>query len=179
MADTYKALADYLDGLATDLKILTCPESEDQAKVREAVEILRRLDAAQGAVDGVMTRVIAFEACSYDPEAGAIALQQVRASVEDLAIGQQWRPISEAPKDGKKIILRYLNRNNFERHVFGCWLTQEQAEEHDADGVGLEAGWYECIENWPDYTEVTIHEGEPSRWLPLDALPPAPKEPTA
>jgi len=67
--------------------------SEDQAKVREAVEILRRLDAAQGAVDGVMTRVIAFEACSYDPEAGAIALQQVRASVEDLAIGQQWRPI--------------------------------------------------------------------------------------
>ena len=42
---TYKELADYLDGLAHDLKILTCPESEDQAKVREAVTILRSLDA--------------------------------------------------------------------------------------------------------------------------------------
>lgn len=41
----------------------------------------------------------------------------------------------------------------------------------DADGVGLEGGWYECINNWDDYTEVAIHEGEPSHWMPLPAPP--------
>ncbi len=32
-------------------------------------------------------------------------------------------------------------------------------------------GWYECINNWDDYTEVAIHEGEPSHWMPLPAPP--------
>lgn len=41
----HKELADYLDGLARDLKILTHPESEDQAKVREAAAILRNFAA--------------------------------------------------------------------------------------------------------------------------------------
>ena len=51
------------------------------------------------------------------------------------------------------------------------WLTDEQAAETDADGVGFEGGWYECINNWDDYTEVAIHEGEPSHWMPLPAPP--------
>ena len=29
----------------------------------------------------------------------------------------------------------------------------------------------ECINNWDDYTEVAIHEGEPSHWMPLPAPP--------
>ena len=87
-----------------------------------------------------------------------------------------WQSISTAPKDGRKIILFYKNRNGFDRHVFACWLTQEEVEERDTDGVGLEAGWYEQIDNWPDYTDVSIYEGEPRYWLPLDALPPPPKE---
>ncbi len=37
--------------------------------------------------------------------------------------------------------------------------------------LGLKGGWYECIDNWGDYTEVAIHEGEPSHWMPLPAPP--------
>ncbi len=51
----YKELADYLDGLAYDLKILTCPESQDQSMVYKAVAILRSLDAQRPTVDEVMT----------------------------------------------------------------------------------------------------------------------------
>jgi hypothetical protein len=82
-----------------------------------------------------------------------------------------WQPIETAPKTGRKVILFYLNLNNLPRTVMARWLTDEQAAETDADGVGLEGGWYECIDNWDDYTEVAIHEGEPTHWMPLPAPP--------
>jgi len=82
-----------------------------------------------------------------------------------------WQPIESAPKTGRKVILSYKNRLNVGRTVIARWLTDEQATEIDADDVGLEGGWYECIDNWDDFTEVAIHEGEPSHWLPLPAPP--------
>ena len=87
-----------------------------------------------------------------------------------------WQPIETAPKDYTKIIVWYLNRNSKSRTVMARWLTDEQAAETDADGVGLEGGWYECIDNWDDYTEVAIHEGEPTHWMPLPAPPMAPAD---
>jgi hypothetical protein len=82
-----------------------------------------------------------------------------------------WQPIESAPKTGRKVILFYKNRLNVGRTVIARWLTDEQATEIDADDVGLEGGWYECIDNWDDFTEVAIHEGEPSHWMPLPAPP--------
>lgn len=82
-----------------------------------------------------------------------------------------WQPIATAPQTGRKVILFYLNRNSLPRTVMARWLTDEQVEEIDGDGVGLKAGWYECIDNWDDYTEVAIYEGEPTHWMPLPAAP--------
>lgn len=78
-----------------------------------------------------------------------------------------WQPIETAPKDGRKIILFYLNSHKRPRTVMAAWLTDDAAAEADADDVGLEAGWYECIDNWEDYIQVAIHEGEPTHWMPL------------
>lgn len=89
----------------------------------------------------------------------------------------QWMPIETAPKTGCKVILFYMNSNSKPRTVLARWLTDEQAAETDADDVGLEGGWYECIDNWDDYCDVAIHEGEPTHWMPLPAAPSA-KEPT-
>lgn len=83
----------------------------------------------------------------------------------------EWQPIDTAPMTGRKVILFYLNRNIKPRTVMARWLTDEQAAETDGDDVGLEEGWYECIDNWDDYTEVAIHEGEPSHWMPLPDPP--------
>lgn len=88
------------------------------------------------------------------------------------AAAPAWQPIETAPKDGRKLILSYVNRCSKTRTVMARWLTDEEAAETDADGVGLEGGWYESIDNWGEYTEVTITEGEPSHWM----LPPAAPE---
>lgn len=98
------------------------------------------------------------------------------ALAEDDGIG--WQPIETAPTTGLKVILAYVNRNGKPRTVMGRWLTDEEAAEIDADDVGLEGGWYECIDNWDDYTEVAIHEGKPTHWMPLPAPPAAAEKET-
>ena len=103
--------------------------------------------------------------------AAAAHAQGLRERISELEAQRQWQPIETAPMDGQKVILFYLNRNNFRRTVMARWVTDEQAAETDADDVGLEAGWYECIDNWDDYCQVCIHEGEPTHWMPLPALP--------
>ena len=114
----------------------------------------------------------------------AACLRECAAELRHAAAPQpeaqpQWQPIETAPKDGRKLILSYINRNDMPRTVMARWLTDDEAAETDADGVGLEGGWYECIDNWDDYTEVAIHEGEPTHWMPLPAAPSAQAEPTA
>lgn len=115
-----------------------------------------RAKAEQDAIAEWNNRIPARAALSEPPKAGA---------------GEGWQPIETAPKTGRKVILFYLNRNKLPRTVMARWLTDEQAAESDGDGVGLEGGWYECIDNWDSYTEVAIHEGEPSHWMPLPAAP--------
>lgn len=106
------------------------------------------------------------------PAAPLYTAEQVQAVADErVRAAQQWRPIETAPKDGRKVILFYLNRNNKARTVMARWLTDEEAEESDEDGVGLECGWYECIDNWDDFAQVAIHEGEPTHWMPLPPVP--------
>ena len=100
------------------------------------------------------------------------------SSIVALAVAKEreecgWQPIEAAPKDGRKVILFYTNQNKMPRTVMANWLTQEQAEEIDDDGVGLESGWYECIDNWDIYSHVAIHEGEPTHWMKLPPNPDA------
>ena len=60
-------------------------------------------------------------------------------------------------------------------------LAASREEERERQRCGVKptapdrlGGWYECIDNWDDYTEVAIHEGEPTHWMPLPAPPQAP-----
>lgn len=83
-----------------------------------------------------------------------------------------WQPIETAPKTGKKVLLFYVNQSNNGRTVVARWLGKEEVEEIDEEGVGLMEGWYECIDNWDDYTDIAICEGYPTLWMPLP-LPPS------
>lgn len=98
----------------------------------------------------------------------ALAEHEAAREVESVT---GWQPIETAPKDGRKVILFYLNRNGKPRTVMARWLTDEHAAEIDTDDVGLKAGWYERIDNWDDYTDVAIYEGEPTHWMPLPQPP--------
>ena len=106
---------------------------------------------------------------------------KLRAAVEALeadAAKRQWQPVETAPMTGVKVILSYRNRNNLPRTVMARWLTDEEAADSDLDDVGLEGGWYECIDNWPDFTQVAITEGRPTHWMPLPEAPAIAKEQT-
>lgn len=155
MTNTTKpALPDDLDELSHELWAAVV-----WMQAREALELI----AAPMRPDGTWNRD--REACRQ------LAAEALGRYDDDT---QQWLPIETAPKTGRKVIVFYRNRNNLPRTVMARWLTDEQAAETDADDVGLEGGWYECIDNWDDYTEVAIHEGEPTHWMPLPAAPPRP-----
>lgn len=139
-----------------------------EAAARQALEALDRIATHVGQYDlpGMPNHITTLATLHRDDLREALAEQP---AAEPVA----WQPIETAPKDGRKVILFYLNSHNKARTVMARWLTDEEAAETDGDGVGLENGWYECIDNWGDYTEVAIHEGDPSHWMHLPKAPAA------
>lgn len=93
----------------------------------------------------------------------------------------QWRPIEEAPKDGTKLLLSYRNAQQMRRTVKAFYappLAIVQNEESDwfeydeaNDRYCLPEGWYECIENWEEYSSVHMGGIVPTNWMPLPAPP--------
>lgn len=93
----------------------------------------------------------------------------------------RWRPISEAPKDGTKMLLKYQNVLHKWRTVKAFYAPKLAIEQND-DGDGwceydeandrfcLPEGWYECIENWDDYSYVHMNGVSPTHFIPLTAL---------
>ena len=81
---------------------------------------------------------------------------------------QGWRPISEAPKDGRSMLLGYPNRAGKWRTVRGQWFSDaEIAETWEEEG---DEGWYETsveCEDLPNCWPI-----EPTHWMPLPATPP-------
>jgi hypothetical protein len=98
----------------------------------------------------------------------------------------QWIPVSERlPESGVIVLACYTNRAGNVRRIRAQWVAAKTSE-YMADGDFGEydeatdtyydpEGWYECIDNWGDYSSVMVGEGEITHWMPL---PDAPKEPT-
>ena len=92
---------------------------------------------------------------------------------EAVRMSEAWQPIETAPKDGRTLLLGYLNSLGNWRTVRGQWMSQDYIDEYWEDPEGVEAGWFEtCVEAdeppncWPI---------DPTHWLPL---PPAPTKGT-
>lgn len=93
-----------------------------------------------------------------------------------------WQPIETAPK-GKGVLVFYKNRNGKGRVVKAAYIEKhtleadsecggdwgEYSEAHDE--YFCPEGWYESIDNWDDFSEIRINEGEPSHWHPLPESP--------
>ena len=95
-----------------------------------------------------------------------------------------WTSVKAAmPQSGVTVLAYYKNRNGFERRIRAKWTAAKTVEanaeygwgEYDeaADAYWTPEGWYECIDNWDEYSSVMVSEGEVTHWMPL---PPAPQD---
>ncbi len=99
-----------------------------------------------------------------------------------------WIACSERmPASGQKVLACYRNRADMHRTIVARWVaakSREGYEEHsDLDLVYDEAadcyywpeGWYETMDNWPEYSNLVVSEGEVTHWQPLPPPPDAPR----
>lgn len=106
------------------------------------------------------------------------ALRAALAEPEPVA----WTPVGEAmPKSGVVVLACYRNRLGNLRRIRAHWIaakTEEADEDFDygeydeeTDRCWTPEGWYECIDNWGDYSSVAVCEGEVTHWMPLPPEP--------
>lgn len=96
-----------------------------------------------------------------------------------------WQPIETAPHN-KPVLIFYRNCLGKGRCIkalrtdrFMVEATGDESDNEDGvteydeanDRYTYVAGWWEQVDNWCDYTQVKVHEGEPTHWQPLPGPP--------
>ena len=130
-----------------------------------------------------------------DPIVAGETADALRAALAEPQEPVAWTPVTEAmPKSGVKVLACYRNRLGNLRRIRAMWTAAktEEASSEDAEACSeydeatdtyyVTEGWYECIDNWGDYSSVAVTEGEVTHWMPLppdpDSAPPQrPAEP--
>lgn len=94
------------------------------------------------------------------------------------------------PDSGRAVLAYYLNRQGMGRRIRAEYVTRwtVEAEMFDdpdtecveyseqADAYYVTEGWYELIDNWGEYSSVSVTEGIITHWMPLPAAPASDKQ---
>ncbi len=83
--------------------------------------------------------------------------------------------VDGTPAPGKTVIAYYKNSSTMSRQVFAFYASKfsivakecdevtEYSESHDI--FYIPEGWYECIENWDEFSSLAITENEVTHWM--------------
>lgn len=94
-----------------------------------------------------------------------------------------WISVNERlPECGKKVLATYKNEYGKDRTICAMYAERHKIEStsnedcddeysEELDNYFIKEGWYEVIENWPDYSSVVVHEGVVTHWMPLPDAP--------
>lgn len=136
-------------------------------------------------IDPIQQAIDALEEGRNNCEDG-FAFTRINNAFEALREYQKsggWISVDEQlPETGRKVLAHYKNAVGKSRIVIAEWVKRYSIESsydeacndeyHEADGTYyLKEGWYECIDNWDEFTSITIHEGEVDKWMPLPPVP--------
>lgn len=88
------------------------------------------------------------------------------------------------PESGRPVLAFYTNRAGKGRRIRANYVAPKTHEvdfadpdtqcveyDEEADCFYLQAGWYELIDNWEEYSSIAVIEGDVSHWMPLPAQP--------
>jgi hypothetical protein len=93
--------------------------------------------------------------------------------------------VDNLPKTGQAVLAYYLNRYGMSRCIRAMYVKRFTVEaegfadpetqfceysEQD-DFYYTTEGWYELIDNWPDYSSCAVIEGVITHWMPMPAAP--------
>lgn len=101
---------------------------------------------------------------------------------EDAKDAARWTSVKDAmPQSGVKVLACYRNSHGNLRRIRAEWTAAKTVEsnldfdfgEYDeaTDCYYAPEGWYECIDNWVEYSSVMVSEGEVTHWMPLPLAP--------
>ena len=93
-----------------------------------------------------------------------------------------WVSVDDAmPKSGVTVLVCYRNSLGNIRRIRAKWTAAKTVEanaeydwgEHDeeTDTYWTPEGWYECIDNWDEFSSIMVSEGEITHWMPLPLAP--------
>jgi hypothetical protein len=107
-------------------------------------------------------------------------LRDARAALANT--GDGWIPVSEWKiKSGEHVFVSYLNSHKKRRMVKAFYATKYSIESNidedfleyyeENDTYYVPEGWYECIDNWDEFTSIKINEGTVDYVMPLPPQP--------
>ena len=93
-----------------------------------------------------------------------------------------WTSVKDAmPKSGATVLVCYRNSHGNLRRIRAKWTAAKTVEsntelewgEYDeaTDAYWTPEGWYECIDNWDEFSSIAVGEGEVTHWMPLPLAP--------
>lgn len=109
------------------------------------------------------------EALRGEPVDGIVQPTAPQAPAAPVAVvPDAWQPIETAPKNGRLMLLGYINSCGKWRTTRGQWINQEYIDEYAEDPESMSPGWYETTIEDDDGKCWPI---EPTRWQPLPPPP--------
>lgn len=123
-----------------------------------------------------------------DPEQAAAEDKAITALRQAIEQAEKQEPVAwikvsdELPKCGKPVLGCYKDTYEKLWIVRAKWIPKHTEESYGDDDFFVEydeatdtyylpEGWYECINNWDDYSSVKIYEGEITHWMMLPTAP--------
>ena len=156
------------------------PESTTEGeRLDQLKETIRELLTQALVLNGVCTRRQLDERFQFGKlDTDALNVQLGQQQAEPVA----WTSVIETlPESGVKVLACYRNGLGNLRCIRAMWTAAktEEAnpddfnEEYDeaTDTYYVPEGWYECIDNWVNYSSVAVTEGEVTHWMPLPQPP--------
>lgn len=97
----------------------------------------------------------------------------------------EWSDINSGhPEHGQRVLAYYRNSLGIGRIIRAEYIEAGKREadfadpdtqcveyDEENDCFYLEAGWYELIDNWDEYSSIAVTVGDVTHWMPLPEPP--------